>query len=77
MATIRFGTHLSIQNNKRSVIEDHNITSYDIEYQLFSPKILQQQTVGLVQSWSFALRAVGQLFDLDRTTLAPARCSQF
>ena len=58
MATIRLETHLRIQNNKRSVTEDHKIISNDIEYQLFSMKRLQRQTVGLMQSWSFGLRAL-------------------
>ena len=43
-------------------------------YSLWS---LQWQTVGLIiQSQLFASRAVGQLFDVDQTALAPTRCSQ-
>ena len=42
-------------------------------YSLWS---LQWQTVGLMQSWSFASRAFGQLFDVERTASMSARCSQ-
>ena len=37
---------------------------------------LQRQTIGLMQPQSFASRAVGQLFDVDQTALAPAKYSQ-
>ena len=33
--------------------------------------------MGLMQSLSFASRAVGQLLDVDHTTLVPTRCSQY
>ena len=39
-------------------------------YSLWS---LQQETVGLMQSRLFASSAVGQLFDVDQTTLTPTK----
>ena len=43
---------------------------------LYSLQRLQQQSVGVMQSRWFVSRAVGPLFDLDQTDLAPTRCSQ-
>ena len=46
-----------------------------LHYHVYSLWRLQRQTVGLMWSRSFASRAVGQLFDVDWTALAPSRYS--